>query len=79
MLGALEKLNPHKATGHDLVLPKVLRMVADQVASPATHIYNEIISLGTWPEQWTEWGDGRLYIRRMTRSTNATIDLLLCW
>ena len=57
MLGTLEKLNPHKATGHDLVLPKVLCMVADEVASPLTHIYNEIISRGTWPEQWKwrEW------------------------
>ena len=32
-------------------------MVADEVASPLTHIYNEIISRGTWPEQrkWGEW------------------------
>ena len=32
-------------------------MVADEVASPLTHIYNEIISWGTWPEQrkWREW------------------------
>ena len=32
-------------------------MVADEVASPLTHIYNEIISRGTWPEQrkWREW------------------------
>ena len=55
VLRALEKLNPHKATGHDLVLPKVLRMVADEVASPLTHLYNEIISRGTWPEPW-KWG-----------------------
>ena len=47
VLGALEKLNPHKATGHDLILPKVLGMVADEVASPLTHLYNEIISRGT--------------------------------
>ena len=39
VLGALEKLIPHKATGYDLVLPKVLRMVADEVDSPLTHIY----------------------------------------
>ena len=56
VLGALEKLNPHKAAGHDLVLPKVLRMVADEVTSPLTHIHNEIMSRGTWPEQW-KWGE----------------------
>ena len=56
VLAALAKLNPHKATVHDLVLPKVLRMIADEVASPLTHIYNEIISQGTWLEQW-KWGE----------------------
>ena len=45
VLGALEKLNPHKATGYDLVLPKVLRMVADEVDSPLTHIYTQQLSL----------------------------------
>ena len=32
-------------------------MVAEEVASPLTHIYNEIISRGTWPKQrkWGEW------------------------
>ena len=56
VLAALAKLNPHKATVHDLVLPKVLRMIADEVDSPLTHIYNEIISQGTWLEQW-KWGE----------------------
>ena len=52
VLGALEKLNPHKATGHDIVLPTVFRMVAGEVASPLTHIYNETISRGAWSAQW---------------------------
>ena len=30
-------------------------MVADEVASPLIHLYNEIISRGTWSEQW-KWG-----------------------
>ena len=32
-------------------------MVAEEVASPLTHIYNEIVSRGTWPKQgkWGEW------------------------
>ena len=47
VLGTLEKLNPHKATGHDKISPRILRMAASEIATPLTTLYNKIISEGT--------------------------------
>ena len=50
VLTALQHLNPHKATGHDLIPPTVLRMVASEISAPLTQIYNQTIDHGMWPE-----------------------------
>ena len=39
-----------------LLPPSVLRMAANEVATPLTTIYNQIITQGTWPEEW-KWGE----------------------
>ena len=56
VLGTLEKLNPHKATGHDNISPRILRMAASEIATPLTTLYNKIISEGIWPDEW-KWGE----------------------
>ena len=52
VLTALQHLNPHKATGHDLIPPIVLRMVASEISATLTQIYNQIIDHGMWPKDW---------------------------
>ena len=56
VLGALQKLNPNRASGHDLIPARILRLAANEVATPLTSIYNRIITQATWPQQW-KWGE----------------------
>ncbi|KAK3736135.1 hypothetical protein QZH41_004642 [Actinostola sp. cb2023] len=57
VLRALEAINPHKATGHDNLPPSVLKLVADEIATSLTSIFNQVIHDNTWPKHWKmgEW------------------------
>lgn len=53
----LESLNTRKATGHDCILAKVMKLGARELTTPLTNLYNFCISHGTWPCNWKkgEW------------------------
>ena len=57
MLAALREINPHKATGYDMLPPRVLKMAAEQLATPLTTIFNLAIEENQWPSAWKsgEW------------------------
>ena len=49
---ALKRLNVHKATGVDRVSARLLRMVAETIASSVAKLYNQSLASG---EVRTEW------------------------
>ena len=57
VLKALKELNPRKATGHDEIPSKVLKLVAEEIATPLTDIFNQVIKYCEWPQEWKmgEW------------------------
>ena len=57
VLAALREINPHKATGYDMLPPRVLKMTAELLATPLTTIFNEAIEENRWPSAWKrgEW------------------------
>ena len=52
VLKALNTMNPHKATGQDNLPPKVLKLVADEIALSLTHMLNKVMKDCTWPKEW---------------------------
>ena len=54
---ALEKLNTRKATGHDGMQPRVLKLIAKELAPSLTRTFNMSIEQGTWLSDWKrgEW------------------------
>ena len=52
VLKALNTMNPHKATGHGKLPPKLLKLVADEIALSLTHMLNKVIKDCTWPKEW---------------------------
>lgn len=48
----LNDLKPNKATGPDLISPKVLRISAPSIAAPLTKLMNHCITSATWPSKW---------------------------
>ena len=57
VLAALKEIDPHKATGHDMLPPRVLKMAAEPLATPLTTIFNQAIEENRWPSIWKrgEW------------------------
>ena len=57
VLAALREINPHKATGYDMLPPRVLKMTAELLATPLTTIFNQTIEENRWPSAWKrgEW------------------------
>ena len=47
---ALKEINPHKATGYDMLLPRVLKMTAELLATPLTTIFNQAIERRVDPD-----------------------------
>jgi len=54
---ALESLRTTKATGNDAIPAKVLKLGAEELATPVTKLCNSCISSGKWPSEWKrgEW------------------------
>ena len=52
VLRALQSINPHKATGFDLIPPRVLKLVSEEIA-----IFNQVKKECVRPKKWTkgEW------------------------
>ena len=57
VLAALGEINPHKATGYDMLPPRVLKMAAELLATPLTTIFNQAIEENCSPSAWKrgEW------------------------
>ena len=57
ILDALRGINPHKATGFDGLSPRMLKLVADEIAEPLTVVFNQVIQAREWPKEWKrgEW------------------------
>ncbi len=56
VLTALQQLTRNKATGHDLLPPKALRITAEEISGSLTTIYNQVLVHGVWPADW-KWGE----------------------
>ena len=52
VLAAVREINPHKATGYDMLPPIVLKMTAELPATPLTTIFNQAIEENRWPSAW---------------------------
>ena len=48
----LLKLNPKKATGHDGLSPKILKLSTAALATPLTNLFNYCIRTSTLPSDW---------------------------
>ena len=48
----LLKLNPKKATGHDVLSPKILKLSTAALATPLTNLFNYCIRTSTLPSDW---------------------------
>lgn len=57
VLKALKNLNLKKAIGYDKLPSRVLKIVADELATSPTAIFNQCIEQKTWPKAWKmgEW------------------------
>ena len=57
VLDALRDINPRKATGFDGLSPRMLKLVADEIAESLTVIFNQVIQEREWPKEWKrgEW------------------------
>ena len=57
VLTALREINPHRATGYDMLPPRVLEMTAELLATPLTTLFNLAIEENRWPSAWKrgEW------------------------
>ena len=54
VLKALNTMNPHKATGHGKLPPKLLKLVADEIALSLTHMLNKVIKVINTSEWYKE-------------------------
>lgn len=57
ILQDLKMLNPNKSAGYEQLLPRVLKMAADELATPLTTIFNQAIEEKVRPKAWKmgEW------------------------
>ena len=54
VLEALQKLNVNKSVGPDGIHPRLLKELAEEIASPITLIFNKSITEGKLPNEWKE-------------------------
>ena len=50
-MDALRGINPHKATEFDGLSPKMLKLVADEIAEPVKVIFNQVTQESEWPKE----------------------------
>ena len=43
VVSAIQIIDPHKAAGHDVIPPGILKLVSEELASPLTKIFNQVI------------------------------------
>ena len=48
----LKHLNIYKSTGSDMLHPRILRVLENNLARPLTHIFNNSVETGIIPEDW---------------------------
>lgn len=41
VVSAIQIIDPHKAAGHDMIPPGILKLVSKELASPLTKIFNQ--------------------------------------
>ena len=88
VLAALREINPRKATGYDMIPPRVLKMAAEQLATPLTTIFNQAIEENCWPSAWKrgEWIPiykkedplDKVNYRPVTMVTDKIFEKLIC-
>ena len=49
-LKLLKDINPRKATGHDQIPPKLLKIGANSIAIPINTLVNEMLQTDTFPQ-----------------------------
>ena len=52
VLKKVEKINPNKSPGPDLLHPRVIYEVKEVIAYPLTLLFNKSLSSGQLPEDW---------------------------
>ena len=52
VINKLKELNPNKSQGPDLIPPRVLKEICNEIASPLGNIFNKSLETGTLPEDW---------------------------
>jgi len=57
VLTALEGINPNKAARYNMLPPRVLKIAAEQMATPLTTIFNQAIEDNHWPNVWKKGED----------------------
>ena len=67
MKDALENLSTRKATGYDGMQPRILKLIAEELAPSLTRIFNTNIEQGTWLSDW-KGGNGYQSIRVKTET-----------
>ena len=50
----LKDINIDKATGPDKLPGRILKMCADELAAPITHLARRMLAEGIWPDCWRE-------------------------
>ena len=57
VLTALKEIKPNKETWYDMLPPRVLKMAAEQLATPLTPIFNQAKVENHWTNAWKrgEW------------------------
>ena len=48
----MESLNANKASGHDGLPPRLLKMISKEIAPSLCTIFNTSIETAAWPETW---------------------------
>ena len=78
---ALKSLNVNKSKGPDGIHPRVLKELADQIASPLCKIFNRSIKEGKIPDMWRE-AEVRPIFKKGKKNDPGNyrpVSLLLCY
>ena len=60
----LKDINIDKATGPDKLPGRILKMCADELAAPITHLARRMLAEGIWPDCWREHWVTPLYKKK---------------
>ena len=70
----INKLNAKKATGHDGISPKILKMAQQEITNPITKLVNKSIDSSIFPADLKSAQVSPLYKKKITLSKKEIID-----